>query len=291
MNRTIPHKSSTKLSRPKINTNQKKTIQTSKKEQNFKNSKKSTQQSFPLDFSTPLSSSSSLSSLHFTSTPLMTKSSTRLSPLNSQIHSSLSKRFFAINLVNSKTSPSPPPPPKTDTKKSSSFSESELSEEDEPEIEKPPLTVDDFIILPSAINHLKYLNKDITDQNQRVGLRITVDTGGCSGFQYIYTKETAPPLTKIPDFYKALSSQIEFEKPSDILGSAGGQVMVNFADEKYFLKEKQFVVSDNVSLDFLRNSQLEYKSELIRSGFAIVNNPNVDLACGCGTSFSKKNAV
>jgi Fe-S cluster assembly iron-binding protein IscA len=287
MNRTTPPKSSTKLSKPKINTNQKKTIQTSKKQQNFKHLKRSTQQSFTFDCSTPPPPPPSSSSLYSTSTPLMAKPSTRFSPLNSQTHSSLSKRFFAINLVNSKTSP----PPKTDTKKSSSFSESELSEEDEPEIEKPPLTVDDFIILPSAIKHLKHLNKDITDQNQRVGLRITVDTGGCSGFQYIYTKETAPPSTKIPDFYKALSSQIEFEKPSDILGSAGGQVMVNFEDEKYFLKEKQFVVSDNVSLDFLRNSQLEYKSELIRSGFAIVNNPNVDLACGCGTSFSKKNAV
>lgn len=48
------------------------------------------------------------------------------------------------------------------------------------------------------------------------------------------------------------------------------------------------VVVDDVSLEFIKGSTIDYEDELIRSGFCVVNNPQVDKSCSCGVSFSTK---
>jgi len=81
-------------------------------------------------------------------------------------------------------------------------------------------------------------------------LRVSVEGGGCSGFQYNFdlVTETAP---------------------DDILVERdGGRVVV-----------------DPVSLGFLQGSEIDFVDDLIGAQFK-VNNPNVTAACGCGTSFS-----
>lgn len=80
-------------------------------------------------------------------------------------------------------------------------------------------------------------------------LRVAVDGGGCSGFQY------------------------------DIkLDDAG-------ADDLVLEKDGQRVLVDSVSLPFLANAVIDYTEELIGARF-IVQNPNATSSCGCGTSFS-----
>lgn len=80
-------------------------------------------------------------------------------------------------------------------------------------------------------------------------LRVAVDGGGCSGFQY------------------------------DIkLDEAG-------ADDLVLEKDGQKVLVDSVSLPFLANAVIDYTEELIGARF-VVNNPNATSSCGCGTSFS-----
>ena len=81
-------------------------------------------------------------------------------------------------------------------------------------------------------------------------LRITVEGGGCSGFQYKFEFDT----NRQPD-------DIAIEK-------AGATVLV-----------------DEVSLQFMGGSQLDYVEDLIGSAFKVVN-PHAVAACGCGTSFS-----
>lgn len=80
-------------------------------------------------------------------------------------------------------------------------------------------------------------------------LRIAVDGGGCSGFQY----------------------DIRLDDPSE------GDLVL----EKDGLK----VLVDEVSLPFLTNATIDYTEELIGARF-VVENPNATSSCGCGTSFS-----
>ncbi|MBL4813172.1 MAG: iron-sulfur cluster assembly accessory protein [Rhodobacteraceae bacterium] len=80
-------------------------------------------------------------------------------------------------------------------------------------------------------------------------LRVAVEGGGCSGFQY----------------------QIELDE-------AGG-------DDLLLTGAGETVVIDAVSLPFLAGAKIDFTEELIGARFAI-DNPNATSSCGCGTSFS-----
>ena len=82
------------------------------------------------------------------------------------------------------------------------------------------------------------------------GLRLSVDAGGCSGFQYRFGLEDAP---------------------------AGDDLVVQSGEGRVFV--------DPVSLDLLAGAELDWAEELIGAHFA-VRNPQAVSACGCGTSFS-----
>ena len=81
-------------------------------------------------------------------------------------------------------------------------------------------------------------------------LRVSVEGGGCSGFQYKYDFADAP-------------------QPDDIVIERDGAK----------------VLIDDVSLDFLAGSEIDYVNELIGAAFKI-HNPQATAGCGCGTSFS-----
>jgi len=81
-------------------------------------------------------------------------------------------------------------------------------------------------------------------------LRVSVEGGGCSGFQYKF--------------------DIEHEQASD---------------DFVITREAAIVLIDPVSLGYLAGSQIDFVDDLIGASFK-VNNPNVTASCGCGTSFS-----
>lgn len=85
------------------------------------------------------------------------------------------------------------------------------------------------------------------DQGQ--ALRIAVEGGGCSGFQY----------------------DIRLDSPAD--------------DDLILEGNGQKVVVDSVSLPFLTGAIIDFTEELIGARFTI-DNPNASSSCGCGTSFS-----
>lgn len=95
---------------------------------------------------------------------------------------------------------------------------------------------------------------EIGAATQGQALRVAVEGGGCSGFQY----------------------EIALDSPRDddliLEGSAG-----DGAGEK--------VVVDTVSLPFLANATIDFSEELIGARF-VIENPNATASCGCGTSFS-----
>jgi len=81
--------------------------------------------------------------------------------------------------------------------------------------------------------------------------RISVQGGGCSGFQYKLDFDTRPPG----------------------------------ATDMIIEKDGATIVIDDLSLDFIRNSTLNYIEALGYSEFEITN-PNATAKCGCGNSFA-----
>ena len=80
-------------------------------------------------------------------------------------------------------------------------------------------------------------------------LRIAVEGGGCSGFQY--------------------DIRLDHPETDDLVLEGNGQK----------------VVVDSVSLPFLTGATIDFTEELIGARFTI-ENPNASSSCGCGTSFS-----
>ena len=50
------------------------------------------------------------------------------------------------------------------------------------------------------------------------------------------------------------------------------------------------LIVDDVTLDMINLSTIDYNEEMIRQSFEVHANPNADLGCSCGVSFSPKNA-
>ena len=98
-----------------------------------------------------------------------------------------------------------------------------------------------------------------TDSNPNLLLRVTVESGGCHGFQYLMSLTTAGSVSADDDTV--------FEA-ADGTGAK--------------------VVMDEPSLELLKGSKIDYTMELIGSQFKVVGNPAASSSCGCGTSFDIK---
>ncbi|MGC1573087.1 MAG: iron-sulfur cluster insertion protein ErpA [Pseudolabrys sp.] len=81
-------------------------------------------------------------------------------------------------------------------------------------------------------------------------LRVSVEGGGCSGFQYKFDVERA----------KA-------------------------ADDLVINREGAVVLIDPVSVNYMAGSEIDFVDDLIGASFK-VNNPKAKASCGCGTSFA-----
>ena len=90
----------------------------------------------------------------------------------------------------------------------------------------------------------------LKDEPSGAMLRVSVEGGGCSGFQYKFDIERA-------------------KAADDILVTRDGAV----------------VLIDPVSLKYMAGSEIDFVDDLIGASFKI-GNPNATASCGCGTSFS-----
>ena len=81
-------------------------------------------------------------------------------------------------------------------------------------------------------------------------LRLAVEGGGCSGFQYRFR----------------LADAVE-------------------ADDIAIERDGVTLVVDDVSIDLVRGSAVDFVSDLGGKAFKVTN-PNATAGCGCGTSFS-----
>ena len=59
-------------------------------------------------------------------------------------------------------------------------------------------------------------------------------------------------------------------------------------EDTVFERDEALVVVDDISLEYVRGSTVDFVEEMIRSSFAVTNNPNSETGCGCGASFALK---
>ncbi len=97
----------------------------------------------------------------------------------------------------------------------------------------------------------KKIKSIIDEEDSSLMLRIFVQGGGCSGFQYGFT--------------------LEDQSPAD--------------DDFTFEKDGVKVVVDSMSMQYMTEAEIDYESTLMGSEFKI-RNPNVTATCGCGSSFT-----
>lgn len=119
---------------------------------------------------------------------------------------------------------------------------------------------EDLIITPSCLARVeKLIQQRKAKDGESTFLRVFVDAGGCSGFQYQFELDK------------------EFIPDEDV-------ILVASASEG-----TPRVVVDETSLGFLKGSTLDFVQEMIKSSFVVADNPQSESACGCGSSFAMKN--
>ena len=88
------------------------------------------------------------------------------------------------------------------------------------------------------------------ENNPSLKLRVFVQGGGCSGFQYGFT------------FDEAVND-----------------------DDTLVTKGNVTLLIDSMSLQYLVGAEIDYKEDVSGSQF-VIKNPNATTTCGCGSSFS-----
>ncbi|KAJ4377352.1 [4Fe-4S] proteins maturation [Neocucurbitaria cava] len=111
-------------------------------------------------------------------------------------------------------------------------------------------------ISPRASNRLYSISTK--DNNPNLALRVTIESGGCHGFQY---------LMDLTD----LSKKPATEEDTIFEGDKGEKIII-----------------DEPSLELLNGSTVDYTMELIGSQFKVTGIPGATSSCGCGTSFDIK---
>jgi len=106
-----------------------------------------------------------------------------------------------------------------------------------------------MIVPPKVTDRAFARLQEIGASSQGKVLRVAVEGGGCSGFQYEIS-----------------------------LGEAA-------TDDLVLEGSGEKVVVDAISLPFLADAVIDFTDELIGARF-VIENPNATSSCGCGTSFS-----
>jgi iron-sulfur cluster assembly protein len=109
-------------------------------------------------------------------------------------------------------------------------------------------------VTENAARKIQELMADESEAEVSV-LRIAIQGGGCSGFQYELGFDRGP------------------QDGDNEIESNGVRVVI-----------------DPFSAPYLTGSEIDFVDALMGAGFAI-NNPNVQAACGCGSSFQAKEGV
>lgn len=107
-------------------------------------------------------------------------------------------------------------------------------------------------ITQNCVRRMKELKATESSTDGKM-LRLSVENGGCSGFQYVFYLDDRTNT-----------------------------------DDRVFEREGIKLVVDNISYDFVKGATVDYVEELIRSAFVVTENPSAVGGCSCKSSFMVK---
>ncbi|KAK6126329.1 hypothetical protein DH2020_039879 [Rehmannia glutinosa] len=114
-------------------------------------------------------------------------------------------------------------------------------------VEPPSPSAEAIHLTDSCVRRIKELQADEASEKL---LRLSIEAGGCSGFQYNFSLD---------------------DKTNN--------------DDRIFEKDGVKLVVDNISFDFVKGATVDYVEELIRSAFQVSTNPSAVGGCSCKSSF------
>ena len=116
------------------------------------------------------------------------------------------------------------------------------------ELKRESLNPTPFVVTEAAAKQISEL---VDGEEKATGLRIFVQGGGCSGFQYgfAFAEELSEDDTKV-----------------DQHGAS--------------------IVVDAMSYQYVMGSEIDYKDDPLQGSSFVIRNPNAKATCGCGSSFS-----
>jgi len=101
----------------------------------------------------------------------------------------------------------------------------------------------------AAAEKVKQIMDEDPDVTEDTSLRVFIEGGGCSGFQYGFT----------------------FDQTKE--------------EDEVVVTDGVSLVVDPLSLQYLDGAEIDYSTDHFNSQF-IIRNPNVQTTCGCGSSFA-----
>jgi len=116
------------------------------------------------------------------------------------------------------------------------------------EVKTETLNSTPFIVTEAAA---KQISKLVDDEEKATGLRIYVQGGGCSGFQY------------------GFAFAEEIEKDDTKIEQHGASIVV-----------------DAMSYQYVMGSEIDYKDDPLQGSSFVIRNPQATSTCGCGSSFA-----
>lgn len=110
-------------------------------------------------------------------------------------------------------------------------------------------SLDAVNITDNCVRKMKELQAEDASSKEKM-LRLSVESGGCSGFQYAFTLD-------------------DKSKPED----------------RVFERDGVKLVVDKISFDFVKGATVDYAEELIRAAFQVTTNPSAVGGCSCKSCF------
>jgi len=183
----------------------------------------------------------------------------------------------------------------------SSSALSSLNDNDNKYVFNPDTTL---IVTGSCLNRVETLLKqrhdddgdcsnrddDSGSNNSNYFLRVYVDAGGCSGFQYQFELDNELDEENSNNNGDAAADDDEGEDVIIVSTKVTKNTTTTTNDDNDEVQQLlPRIVIDKTSLGFLEGSTIDYVVEMIKSAFVVTDNPLSESACGCGSSFALKN--